>query len=120
MALAAKKDRLDVKVYCLMGDGEQAEGSVWEAAMAGANFKLDNLTAIIDRNHLQISGDTEHVMRLGSLADKWEAFGWDVRSVDGHDIDALIDMFESPRRPPHADACYRGDHQGEGSVVHGG
>ena len=98
MALAAKKDHLDVKVYCLMGDGEQAEGAVWEAAMAGANFELDNLTAIIDRNHLQISGDTEHVMRLGSLADKWEAFGWDVRRVDGHDIDALIDVFESPRR----------------------
>lgn len=98
MALAAKKDNLDVKVYCLMGDGEQAEGSVWEAAMAGPNFELDNLTAIIDRNHLQISGDTEDVMRLGSLADKWKAFGWDVRSVDGHDIDALIEVFESPRR----------------------
>ncbi|MBN2858803.1 MAG: transketolase [Sphaerochaetaceae bacterium] len=98
MALAAKKDGLNVSVYCLMGDGEQAEGSVWEAAMAGANFELDNLTAIIDRNHLQISGDTENVMRLGSLASKWEAFGWDVRSVDGHDINALIEVFESSRK----------------------
>ncbi len=98
MALAAKKDKLDVKVYCLMGDGEQAEGSVWEAAMAGPNFELDNLTAIIDRNHLQISGDTENVMKLDSLAEKWAAFGWDVRNVDGHDIDALIDVFEGPRK----------------------
>ncbi len=98
MALAARKDNLDVKVYCLMGDGEQAEGSVWEAAMAGPNFKLDNLTAIIDRNHLQISGDTEDVMRLDSLSNKWAAFGWDVRNVDGHDIEALISVLESPRK----------------------
>ncbi len=98
MALAAKKDKSDVRVFCLMGDGEQAEGSVWEAAMAGPNFELDNLTAIIDRNHLQISGDTENVMKLDSLREKWTAFGWDVRSVDGHDIDALIEVFEGPRK----------------------
>ncbi len=98
MALAAKKSKMDVKVYCLMGDGEQAEGSVWEAAMAGPNFGLDNLTAIIDRNHLQISGNTENVMKLEGLADKWAAFGWDVRSVDGHDIPALIEVFNSPRK----------------------
>ena len=98
MALAAKKSKMDVKVYCLMGDGEQAEGSVWEAAMAGPNFELDNLTAIIDRNHLQISGNTENVMKLEGLAAKWEAFGWDVRSVDGHDFAALIKVFSGPRK----------------------
>ena len=76
-----------------MGDGEQAEGSVWEAAMAAANYGLDNLTAIIDRNHLQISGSTESVMKLENLAEKWKAFGWDVSAVDGHDYSALTEQF---------------------------
>ncbi len=98
MALAAKRSGSDVRVYCLMGDGEQAEGSVWEAAMGGANFRLDNLTAIIDRNHLQISGNTEDVMRLEGLADKWRAFGWEVRPVDGHNMEELISAFEKPAR----------------------
>ena len=98
MALAAKKRNMDVKVYCLMGDGEQAEGSVWEAAMAAPNFQLDNLTALIDRNHLQISGNTENVMKLEGLADKWSSFGWDVRNIDGHDLSAIIDVLESPRK----------------------
>lgn len=97
MALASKKDNMDVQVYCLMGDGEQAEGSVWEAAMAGSNFKLDNLTAIIDRNHLQISGNTEDVMELESLSNKWKAFGWDVQNINGHNIKTLIEVFEKPR-----------------------
>ena len=92
MALGAKKTCRDYKTYVLMGDGELAEGSVWEAAMAAANYKLDNLTAIIDRNGLQISGSTEDVMRLEQLADKWKAFGWVVSEVDGHDIYALIDL----------------------------
>ncbi len=99
MALAAKKDDLDVKVYCVMGDGEQAEGSVWEAAMSAPNYKLDNLTAIIDRNHLQISGNTEDVMKLDSLAAKWEAFGWDVRQIDGHDIKQLQETLHGERVP---------------------
>src|SRR5690606_24614213 len=83
------------RVYCLMGDGEQAEGSVWEAAMAAAHYKLDNLVAIIDRNRLQISGSTEQVMGLEPLEEKWSAFGWNVISVDGHDIEALIKVFSS-------------------------
>lgn len=99
MALGARMNKQDVKVYCLMGDGEQAEGSVWEAAMAASNFGLDNLTAIIDRNHLQISGNTECVMKLESLAGKWEAFGWDVYSVNGHNYEALVNLFESPVVP---------------------
>lgn len=95
MALAAKMDNKDYKVYTLMGDGEQAEGSVWEAAMAGAHYKLDNLVAIVDRNRLQISGSTEDVMGLDPLEDKWTSFGWNVISVDGNDIGALQEVFLS-------------------------
>ncbi len=90
MALAAKRDGKSYRVFCLMGDGEQAEGSVWEAAMAGAHYKLDNLVGIIDRNRLQISGSTEDVMALEPLDRKWEAFGWHVVTVDGHDYDELL------------------------------
>lgn len=78
-----------------MGDGEQAEGSIWEAAMAGANYKLDNLFAIIDRNGLQISGPTEQVMSLENLAAKWSAFGWDVSEIDGNDMNQLCDYFDN-------------------------
>lgn len=95
MALAAKRDGAGYRAFCLMGDGEQAEGSVWEAAMAGAHYKLDNLIGIIDRNRLQISGSTEEVMGLEPLEGKWEAFGWNVVSIDGNDMQALIDTFES-------------------------
>lgn len=87
------------RVFTLMGDGEQAEGSVWEAAMAGSNYKLDNLTAIIDRNHLQISGDTEKVMALEPLADRWRAFGWNVAEIDGHDVAALVDILGARPAP---------------------
>lgn len=89
IALAGKLDKKDYHVYCLMGDGEQAEGSVWEAAMAAANYKLDNLTAIIDRNHLQISGNTEEVMALEPLKQKWEAFGFKVIEIDGHNYEEI-------------------------------
>ncbi len=86
MALAAKMKKEPWRVFTLMGDGEQAEGSVWEAAMAGAHFKLDNLIGVIDRNKLQISGCTEDVMALEPLEDKWRAFGWHTVTVDGHDF----------------------------------
>lgn len=95
MALAAKKDSRASRVFCLMGDGEQAEGSVWEAAMAGAHYKLDNLIAIVDRNRLQISGSTEDVMGLEPLEDKWSSFGWHVISIDGNDIGQLVETFEA-------------------------
>jgi transketolase len=95
MALAGKMDHKDYKVYTLMGDGEQAEGSVWEAAMAAANYGLDHLVGIVDRNRLQISGGTENVMKLESLADKWRSFGWEVIEVDGHDMTQLMDTFKS-------------------------
>jgi len=90
MALAGKMDGRTYKVYVLMGDGEQDEGSVWEAAMAGAHYRLDNLVGIVDRNRLQISGDTEAVMRLESLREKWVSFGWEVLTVDGHDMEQLV------------------------------
>lgn len=90
MALAGKMDRKDYKVYTLMGDGELAEGSIWEAAMAAAHYGLDNLVAIIDRNRLQITGPTEDVMSLEPLADKWRAFGWKTVEVDGHDFGELL------------------------------
>ncbi len=91
------------RVFTLMGDGEQAEGSLWEAAMAAANYRLDNLTAIIDRNGLQISGGTEKVMALEPLAERWTAFGWQVEGIDGHDPEALRDRLgarpEVPGKP---------------------
>ncbi|MEK3884774.1 transketolase [Paenibacillus sp. PL2-23] len=100
MALAAKRDGRSYRTFCLMGDGEQAEGSVWEAAMAGAHYKLDNLVGIIDRNRLQISGTTEEVMGLEPLEEKWAAFGWHVVSIDGNDMDALVQAFEEAPSVP--------------------
>ncbi|MDW7659582.1 MAG: transketolase [Bacillota bacterium] len=95
MAIAARKLQKDYRVYTLMGDGEQAEGSVWEAAMAAAHYKLDNLVAILDRNRLQISGCTEDVMSLEPLDEKWRSFGWSVVPVDGHDHTALSRVLHS-------------------------
>lgn len=89
MAIAAKKDGRSYKTYVLMGDGEQGEGSIYEAAMSANQYHLDNLVAIIDRNHLQISGNTEDVMGLDSITNRWTAFGWDVRTIDGDDVVAV-------------------------------
>jgi transketolase len=96
LALAAKRAGRDNRVFVLMGDGELQEGSVWEAAMAAAHYKLDNLTAIVDRNRLQISGSTEDRMRLEPLADKWRAFGWQCSDVDGHDFGQLVPALRTP------------------------
>lgn len=93
IALAAKKDQATYRTFVLMGDGEQAEGSVWEAAMFAAHYKLDNLVAIVDRNKLQISGSTEDVMGLEPFADKWTAFGWNVRVINGNSIEELMEAF---------------------------
>ena len=97
MALAGKMDEKDYRVYTVMGDGELAEGSVWEAAMAGSHYKLDNLCAVIDRNRLQISGCTEDVMHHDSQQARWASFGWNVITVDGHDYDALRSAFAAAR-----------------------
>ncbi|HVO72305.1 MAG TPA: transketolase [Aggregatilineaceae bacterium] len=93
MALAGKQDGRAYRVYVLLGDGELAEGSSWEASMTAAHYCLDNLTVIVDRNRLQITGTTEEVTGLEPLAAKFEAFGYAVRSVDGNDIRALLDVF---------------------------
>ena len=95
MALAAKLDGRDYRVFTLMGDGELAGGSSWEAAMTAAHYKLDNLVAIVDRNTLQITGRTEEVNGLEPLAEKFRAFGFVVREADGHDVGQLARVLES-------------------------
>ncbi|MBR1505048.1 MAG: transketolase [Prevotella sp.] len=93
MAIAAKMDKKDWRTYVMMGDGEQGEGSIYEAAMAGGKYKLDNLVAIIDRNHLQISGNTEDVMPIDSINERWSAFGWDVIPMDGDSMEDIVKTF---------------------------
>lgn len=95
MAIAAKMDGKPYKTVVMMGDGEQGEGSIYEAAMAGNQYHLDNLVAVIDRNRLQISGCTEDVMALGSIRDRWSAFGWDVKEMNGDDMEDIIRTFDS-------------------------
>lgn len=90
IALAGKLDGLDYNVYVLIGDGEIQEGQVWEAAMAAAHYKLDNLTAFLDHNGMQIDGPITEVMSPEPVADKWRAFGWDVQVIDGHNIEQIL------------------------------
>ncbi len=92
MALAAKKDGRNYKVYTLLGDGELSEGSCWEASMNAAHYKLDNLVVIVDRNGLQITGPTEEVNSLEPLVDKFKAFGYAVKTVNGNDVAELTDV----------------------------
>ena len=94
IALAGKIDNKNYRVYTLLGDGELDEGQVWEAAMFAAHKKLDNLCAIVDRNRLQIDGDTEKVMALEPLKEKWDAFGWHTILIDGHNITDILHAFE--------------------------
>ena len=91
MAIAAKMNKKDYKTFVVMGDGEQGEGSIYEAAMAGNQYHLDNLVAIIDRNRLQISGNTENVMSLGSICERWSAFGWDVIDMNGDEMEDIVE-----------------------------
>ncbi|MBY8989464.1 MAG: transketolase [Candidatus Lokiarchaeota archaeon] len=93
-ALSAKLDNEVRTVYVLLGDGELNEGSIWEAAMAGSQYKLDNLIAIIDRNGIQNDGSTEEIMALEPLADKWRAFGWEVIEIDGSNLNEILQGFE--------------------------
>ena len=94
MALAAKLDGYSYRVFTLLGDGELNEGSNWEASMAAAHYKLDNLVVIIDRNGLQITGPTEKVIGLEPLANKFQAFGYAVCELDGNDTQALVNAFD--------------------------
>ena len=95
IAIAGKKDKRDYRVFTLLGDGELAEGSNWEAAMAAAHYDLDNLVAIVDHNTLQITGRTRDVCCNEPLDEKFRAFNWEVRTVDGHSIAQLTDVFSS-------------------------
>lgn len=90
MALAGKLDGRSYRVYVLLGDGEIQEGQVWEAAMAGAHYKLDNVVAFLDHNGLQIDGPVREIMSPEPVADKWRAFGWHVEEIDGHDFNEII------------------------------
>jgi transketolase len=97
VALAGRKANREYKTYVLLGDGECNEGTVWEAAMSASHFKLGNLTAIVDANGMQSDGLCQEVLDMGSHEDKWRSFGWDVCSVDGHDIGALLSVFTGVR-----------------------
>ena len=95
MSLGARVDNEKYRSFILMGDGELQEGQVWEAAMSAASFKLGNLVAIVDNNKVTVDGVTEELMNVNPIKDKWESFGWNVVDVDGHDVEALIEVFEN-------------------------
>lgn len=97
MALGLRLDKSPSHVFVIMGDGEQSEGQLWEAAMAAANFKLDNLTAFIDWNKIQASGRTDDIFSIPDLDAKWRAFGWEVLTVNGHDIVAIAAGIEQAK-----------------------
>lgn len=106
IALACKLDGETYNVYCMIGDGEMEEGQVWEAAMAAAHYKLDNLIVILDRNMLQIDGSTSEIMNIEPVADKWRAFGWAVREIDGHNVSEISEALIGAR-----------DHAGDPSMI---
>ena len=97
MALALRLDQKPSRVFVIMGDGEQSEGQLWEAAMAASNFKVDNLTAFIDRNKIQATGRTDEIFSIPQLDRKWSAFGWEVITTDGHDVDKIIDAINQAK-----------------------
>jgi transketolase len=94
MALALRLAKSPSRVYVIMGDGELAEGQLWEAAMAAARYGLDSITAILDRNKIQATGPTKEIFDIPNIAEKWRAFGWNVLSVDGHDVGAILDALD--------------------------
>lgn len=98
IALVSKIDNLDYRVYCLLGDGEIEEGQIWEAAMCANKYKLDNLCAIVDYNHLQIDGNIEDVKGLNKISEKFESFGFETISIDGNNIAQIIETFEKAKQ----------------------
>jgi len=98
IALGGKLDKRDYRVFVLMGDGEMQEGMIWEAAMASAHYRLDNLVGIVDHNGLQIDGPIKEVMSPEPLGDKWRAFGWHVMEIDGHDFDAIAEALDEAKK----------------------
>ncbi|MEK7330454.1 MAG: transketolase [Candidatus Eisenbacteria bacterium] len=106
VAMAARIDRNPRRVYCVMGDGEQQEGQIWEASMFAAHYKLDHLCGIIDYNRKQIDGDVQDIMGIKPLGDKWRSFNWNVIECDGHDLAGILRAFAAAR-----------EHQGRPSVI---
>ncbi len=98
MCLAAKLNRKPYRIYVMCGDGEMQCGQIWEAAMSASHYKLDNLTAFVDRNMLQIDGSTEEVMSIDPITDKWEAFGWHVIEINGHSFKEILDAIGEAKR----------------------
>ena len=98
VALSSKKRKLNFNVYVILGDGECNEGSVWEAAMAAPNFKLDNLYVIIDKNNFQQTGSNKEIMNVENLKDKWSSFGWHTIELDGHNIENLFEFFKDSHK----------------------
>lgn len=98
MALAARLNKESWRVYVILGDGETQEGQIWEAAMTSAHYRLDNLTAFLDYNGMQIDGTTGEIMSVAPLRDKWEAFGWHTVEIDGHDFCAIVEAVEDAHR----------------------
>lgn len=97
MALSAKLDKKDHKIYVILGDGEVQEGQIWEAAMSASHYKLDNIIAVLDYNGLQIDGSNEEVMNISPIDAKFEAFGWQVIKIDGHDIEAISNAVDEAK-----------------------
>ncbi|MBN1176747.1 MAG: transketolase [Dehalococcoidales bacterium] len=97
VALAGRLNSQDYRVYALLSDGECDEGQIWEAAMSAAQYRLDNLTAVVDNNHIQLSGFNKDIMGIEPLTDKWAAFGWKVFDVNGHDLAQVIDALEKAK-----------------------
>lgn len=98
MSLAARIDKKDFRVYVLIGDGETQEGNIWEAAMAAAHYKCDNLCAILDYNGLQIDGATKDIMNLDPVALKWQAFGWHTIEIDGHNMQQILNAYDEAKK----------------------
>lgn len=97
MALAAKLEKKKYHTFVILGDGEIQEGQVWEAAMFAAHYGLDNLTAILDYNNVQLMGDVQDIMDVAPVGEKWSSFGWDVDEIDGHDIGLLVEKLETSK-----------------------
>ena len=105
MAIAGKLDNKDYRVYCILGDGEIEEGQIWEAAMASAKYKLDNLCVIVDNNNLQIDGTIEEVMNSYPIDEKFKSFGFQIINIDGHDINEIIKAFEAAKEVKGKPTC---------------
>jgi transketolase len=100
MAISSRRRASDWRVYAVLGDGEMQEGQTWEAAMAASAYRLDNLCLIVDLNGMQVEGAISSVLPMGPVAAKWKAFGWSVQEVDGHDVTALLNAFDTARSTP--------------------